>query len=67
MARTVINVDEEALREAAEILGTSTKVDTVNTALREIVARHKQRRFLDALDRSDFGKDPEMWKRAWRE
>ncbi|MEV0168158.1 type II toxin-antitoxin system VapB family antitoxin [Nonomuraea fuscirosea] len=39
MAKTLIDLDEEALAEAARVLGTSTKKDTVNAALREIVDR----------------------------
>ncbi|WP_028811012.1 type II toxin-antitoxin system VapB family antitoxin [Streptomyces flavidovirens] len=42
MARTVIDLDDEALEEAARFLGTTTKRDTVNTALREIVDRRKR-------------------------
>jgi Arc/MetJ family transcription regulator len=32
MSRSVINLDDEALRVAAEELGTTTMVDTVNAA-----------------------------------
>ncbi|MGY4098645.1 type II toxin-antitoxin system VapB family antitoxin [Nocardia sp. R16R-3T] len=42
MARTVIDVDDEALAEAARYLGTSTKRDTVNAALHEIVDRRRR-------------------------
>lgn len=42
MAKTVIDLDTEALQEAAEVLGTRTKVDTVNTALREIANRARR-------------------------
>jgi len=35
----LIDVDEQALAEAAELLGTKTKKDTVNTSLREISQR----------------------------
>ncbi|MFJ8585823.1 type II toxin-antitoxin system VapB family antitoxin [Streptomyces sp. NPDC093595] len=42
MARTVIDLDDEALEEAARFLGTSTKKDTVNAALREVVDRQKR-------------------------
>jgi Arc/MetJ family transcription regulator len=35
----LIDIDEEALAEAAEALGTKTKKETVNTALREVSAR----------------------------
>jgi Arc/MetJ family transcription regulator len=42
MTTTQINLDDEALAEAAKILGTRTKVDTVNEALRFIVRRQRQ-------------------------
>ncbi|GIH70913.1 type II toxin-antitoxin system VapB family antitoxin [Sphaerimonospora thailandensis] len=42
MAKTVIDLDDEALAEAARLLGTSTKKDTVNAALREIVDRRRR-------------------------
>jgi Arc/MetJ family transcription regulator len=42
MARTVIDVDDDALAEAARYLGTTTKKDTVNAALREISDRRRR-------------------------
>jgi Arc/MetJ family transcription regulator len=36
---TQIDVDDEALAEAMRLMGTTTKKDTVNTALREYTAR----------------------------
>jgi Arc/MetJ family transcription regulator len=39
MAKTLIDVDDELLTRAQQILGTDTKKATVNTALREIVRR----------------------------
>lgn len=36
MARTLVDINEEALAAAAVELGTTTKVDTVNRALAEI-------------------------------
>lgn len=42
MARTVLDVDSEALAEAARYLGTTTKSDTVNAALREINDRRRR-------------------------
>lgn len=42
MSRTVIDIDDEALAEAAQHLGTSTKKDTVNAALREISDRRRR-------------------------
>lgn len=35
MTKVLIDIDDDALAEAAEVLGTKTKKDTVNTALRE--------------------------------
>lgn len=35
MTKVLIDIDDDALAGAAEVYGTSTKKDTVNTALRE--------------------------------
>jgi Arc/MetJ family transcription regulator len=42
MTKTLIDLDDEALAEAAKVLGTSSKKDTVNAALREIVDRRRR-------------------------
>ncbi|MFT4188487.1 MAG: type II toxin-antitoxin system VapB family antitoxin [Aeromicrobium sp.] len=67
MARTVIDIDDEALAAAAAELGTTSKVATVNAALREVADR---RRRLEAFERTlsmgeDLG-DPEVMAGAWR-
>ncbi|WP_042449302.1 type II toxin-antitoxin system VapB family antitoxin [Streptacidiphilus jiangxiensis] len=49
MAKTLIDLDEEALAFAAEVLGTRTKKETVNTALRAIGARAKRERALEQM------------------
>ncbi|MGW5034720.1 type II toxin-antitoxin system VapB family antitoxin [Streptomyces nigra] len=49
MSRTVIDLDDDALEAAAKELGTSTKTDTINTALRAIVARNRRLRALNEL------------------
>ena len=49
MARTVIDIDDEKLAEAAEIFGTSTKVATVNAALEDAIKRRKRASFLGWL------------------
>lgn len=49
MAKMLIDVDEELLADAAEVFGTKTKKDTVNTALRESAARLRRARALDEL------------------
>lgn len=53
MAKTVIDINEEALALAAEALGTKTKKDTVNAALEEIGARVRRQRALEALVKLD--------------
>ncbi|GAA1500764.1 type II toxin-antitoxin system VapB family antitoxin [Streptomyces synnematoformans] len=45
MARTVVDIDDVLLAEAAEILGTSSKVATVNGALEELVKLRKRESF----------------------
>jgi Arc/MetJ family transcription regulator len=58
VTKTPIEIDEEALAVAAEVLGTKTKKDTVNTALREVGQRLVRLRALTRLgemaDRGDF-------------
>jgi len=67
MARTVVDIDDEALKAAAKELGTSTKVATVNRALAEIAARPKRLEFLELLRVADddLG-DEEVMRGAWR-
>ncbi len=56
--KTPIEIDDEALALAAEVLGTKTKKDTVNAALREVGQRLERLRALEELgamaDRGDF-------------
>nr|WP_233153335.1 type II toxin-antitoxin system VapB family antitoxin [Kineosporia sp. R_H_3] len=58
MTKTPIEIDDEALAAAAEVLGTKTKKDTVNAALREVSERLVRLRALEHLgemaDRGDF-------------
>lgn len=68
--RTLVDIDDEALDAAAEILGTSTKKDTVNAALAFVVQR---RRHLESLlnEPADFGvgsdiADEEIMRQARR-
>jgi Arc/MetJ family transcription regulator len=49
MSRTIIDVDDELLAEAAKIFGTTTKKATVNAALQAAVNREKRREFADWL------------------
>lgn len=42
MARTVIDLDDELVADVAKALGTSTKKDTVNSALREVLENRRR-------------------------
>lgn len=49
MSVTPIDLDDEALAKAMRELGTTTKKETVNTALREVAERHSRLRAFDEL------------------
>ncbi|MER6420658.1 type II toxin-antitoxin system VapB family antitoxin [Streptomyces sp. NPDC001137] len=70
MSRTVIDLDDEALEEAAKELGTTTKRDTINTALREVTARYRRLRSLeearDLVAEGALDIDMLLDKRAYR-
>ncbi|MEU2246053.1 type II toxin-antitoxin system VapB family antitoxin [Streptomyces sp. NPDC019224] len=42
MSRTVIDLDDELLAAVAQALGTGTKKETVNTALREVLDNRRR-------------------------
>lgn len=69
MAKTLIDIDDDLLEAAREVLGTSTKKDTVNAALLEVLAGQERRKAAAAL--LDWGKRNDPWDdsirdRAWR-
>ena len=45
--RTNIEIDDDIMREAQQLAGTKTKRETVDLALRELVARHRRLKILD--------------------
>jgi Arc/MetJ family transcription regulator len=51
VAKTLVDIDDELLDEATTALGTATKKDTVNEALRQAVelSRERRRRALENL------------------
>ena len=53
VTKVLIDVDDDALAEASELLGTKTKRDTVNVALRETVDRLRRANALARL--ADLG------------
>jgi Arc/MetJ family transcription regulator len=74
MSVTQIDIDDEALAEAMRLLGTTTKKDTVNAALREYVARVKRVEALEKLvaraERGEFDQAVqahEAARNAWRD
>ena len=69
VTKTLIDIDDDLLEAAREVLGTTTKKDTVNTALREVLAAQQRRRA--AQDLIAWGQRNEPWNdstrdRAWR-
>ena len=69
MAKTLIDVDEEYLAAAREVLHTETKKDTVNAALREVAALAARRRDLQRLESGGLPdlEDEEVMRGAWRQ
>lgn len=64
--RTVIDIDDEALNLAAEELGTTSKVATVNAALRRIAELRASRVMLEDFLRLDLDLDDATMRDAWR-
>jgi Arc/MetJ family transcription regulator len=46
VSKTLVDIDDDLMREAQRILGTGTKKETVNLALREIVRRDAAAQFI---------------------
>jgi Arc/MetJ family transcription regulator len=68
VAKTLVDIDERLLRQAADALETRTKKETINAALRE-VANRKIREDELAWWRTDplpDLRDSEVMERAWR-
>jgi Arc/MetJ family transcription regulator len=68
MTRTLVDIDDELLARAQEILGAGTKKDTVNGALKEVIAVAARRAFLDAGRKGAFTElaDKEVRDGLWR-
>lgn len=68
MSTTQIDLDQDLLARAARVLGTKTKKDTVNEALRTVVERDARRRHVDELASGALPDlaDPEVMAAAWR-
>jgi Arc/MetJ family transcription regulator len=68
VAKTLIDLDEHYLAAAQQELGTTTKKDTVNTALREVTALAARRRDLKRLSSRGLPdlEDEDAMKGAWQ-
>jgi Arc/MetJ family transcription regulator len=64
--RTVIDIDDEAMRLAAEELGTTSKVATVNAALRRIADQRASRLTMTDLLQMNLDLDGDTMRGAWR-
>lgn len=61
--RTNIDIDDALLADAAAAAGTTTKKSTVETALRELVRRHRVARFLELRGAFDWQGDLDEMRR----
>lgn len=68
MAKTLIDVNEEYLAAAQEVLHTETKKDTINAALRAVAAQAARRRDLQRLASGGLPdlQDAEVMRTAWQ-
>ncbi len=67
MSRTVVDLDDEALSLASEELGTTSKVATVNAALRRVANQRAAARMLELLDETGADLSDETLRGAWRD
>jgi Arc/MetJ family transcription regulator len=69
MAKTLIDVNEDYLAAAQEVLQTGTKKDTVNGALRAVAAMAARRRDLRRLIAGGLPdlEDAEVMRAAWQQ
>jgi Arc/MetJ family transcription regulator len=62
--RTNIEIDDEVMREAQRLTGVRTKRETVDLALRELVARHRRLGILDLRGRVHWEGDLDSSRRG---
>ena len=67
MSRTMVDLDEEALSLASKELGTSSKVATVNAALRRVANQRAAARMLELLDETGMDLSDEALRGSWRD
>lgn len=62
--RTNIEIDDDVMREAQRLTGVPTKRETVDLALRELVARHRRLGILELRGRVHWEGDLETSRRG---
>ncbi len=62
--KTALLLDEDKVRHAQEILGTSTSTATIDAALTEIINQEKRRRLVEYMRNRDPA-DNEMILKSW--
>ena len=68
MSKRLVDIDDELLREATDVLGAKTMKETVNRSLEEVVLAARRRTHADRLE-SMQGMDlakPRVMSGAWR-
>jgi len=68
MTKTLVEIDDEYLAAAQQALGTATKKDTVNAALREVAALAARRRDLQRLASGGLPdlEDQDVMRAGWQ-
>lgn len=69
MAKTLVDIDDKLLDDAAAVLGTKTKKDTVTAALDQAVRNKRKQELINQFVEGDGYPDlgnPEIMKGAWR-
>jgi len=62
--RTNVEIDDDLMRDAQRLAGTDTKRETVDLALRELVARYRRLGLLDLAGKVDWEGDLEQSRRG---
>jgi Arc/MetJ family transcription regulator len=65
MRRTTLDIDEDMLTKAQEILGTKGIKDTVDGALREVLRQEAWRKLRAWVIDNDELRDPQVTAEAW--
>jgi Arc/MetJ family transcription regulator len=68
MSKRLVDIDDELLGKASQVLGSSTMKETVNRALSEVVHAARRRQHVERLTTMqglDLNK-PKVMSKAWR-